>query len=465
MNGNNNNQKVPAASKVSSITSVSSSTSVAESAASLSKPPPPPPPSTTSTPTVITRYDSPPLVSSWNCLLVGFCLYVVAIKCPTLILIVAVVASKTCPQWFRYNDDAVTRRRLIRQFLDEQNAHHYEEDTEDDDDLVRTNGGGDDSSNDHSGRYSSSSSNNNTTSSNKIPIAYRRLIFCSPETGPPVDMIDEHYFENARGMLLATSIMVPKNRPLEDVAGIICFCHGYSDNASYLRRCEMVPIVVATQCACLFIDYEGHGKSDGNLTVVGTGSRSGHPILDDLVEDVAAYFEHTLRTHFTLAIDDDINSKNTMTRQQSRQQRNNKPKPKAPPVFLMGESMGGAVAYCVYEKHAHLFRNGGVIFMSPMLAIHSSMQPPPQITRMLRWLLARCPWIGYLPVTPQKGPPLDLLSFRVTAKALPYWNYPTRFGRPARLATANCLLEICQHIESSMDTFDAPFLVLHSTLR
>ena len=45
--------------------------------------------------------------------------------------------------------------------------------------------------------------------------------------------LEESYWMNDRGMALLTSTMVPKNGL---ITAVVCFCHGYMDNPSYLKR-------------------------------------------------------------------------------------------------------------------------------------------------------------------------------------------------------------------------------------
>ncbi len=87
-------------------------------------------------------------------------------------------------------------------------------------------------------------------------------------------------------MALCTSTMSPKD---QEAKGVLFFCHGFSDNMSFLKRhnlCRFVRegIAVAT------IEYEGHGRSDGPLGLI--------PDFDRLVGDVVHYFQEIAEHRF-----------------------------------------------------------------------------------------------------------------------------------------------------------------------
>jgi alpha-beta hydrolase superfamily lysophospholipase len=204
---------------------------------------------------------------------------------------------------------------------------------------------------------------------------------------------------NHRGFLLYTSILKPKNKPIK---AVVCHCHGYSDNPSYSRRKEMLRFV-ERGIALIMIDYEGHGRSDGTLGLVVD--------WDELVNDVSSYFKETVDTQFP-------NKK----------------------VFLMGESMGGAVAFCVYRKMPELF--SGVNFICPMAKIADDMLPPQWVIDTVRKVAGpkgEASIFGFLPIAPSKGD-LKEFSFKLASKRALLTRVPTVFGRKPRIATARELL-------------------------
>ena len=87
-------------------------------------------------------------------------------------------------------------------------------------------------------------------------------------------------------MLLYTSIMTPK---YQEAKAVLCFCHGYSDNASFLTRYEYMRFV-REGIAVIAIEYEGHGRSDGPSGLIYDWKQT--------VEDVVSFFDDTVRTRF-----------------------------------------------------------------------------------------------------------------------------------------------------------------------
>jgi acylglycerol lipase len=223
-------------------------------------------------------------------------------------------------------------------------------------------------------------------------------------------------------MLLMTSVMTPRKG---DIKAVVCFCHGYTDNCSFSKRMECQRLVKAG-IAFVTIEYEGHGRSDGPLGLISD--------WDELIDDVTQYFQHV--------VVDDKRFRNL-------------------PVFLMGESMGGAVSYSVYNRIPHVFR--GVIFVCPMCKISDDMLPPGYVIDFLKWIIGptgTTSLLGYLPIAPSRNNLSDV-THRVPEKAAMLSRCPTVFGRNPRLATARELIRVTQRISNNLSDFDAPFLVLH----
>lgn len=214
--------------------------------------------------------------------------------------------------------------------------------------------------------------------------------------------------------------MTPKSMPIR---AVVCFCHGYTDHASfssrmnYQRLCEKGIAVVS-------IEYEGHGRSDGLFGLIDN--------WNVMVGDVSSYFAEILHQKFQNV-----------------------------PAFLMGESMGGAVAYDTYNRLSKLFR--GVVFVCPMCKISDDMLPPQFVIDVLRWLIGptgTTSMLGFLPIAPAKNNLGDLVH-RVKEKGELSHRCPLNFARNPRLATARELINVTQRISATVAHFDAPFLVLH----
>lgn len=294
---------------------------------------------------------------------IGVLLFVLALIWPPLLLIVTAVLSITIPYALRENDDGESRRRLWNEFLKR----------------------GD------------------------LPVELR----CDD-----VDL-EETYWVNDRGMALLTSTMTPKNA--EPIA-VICFCHGYMDNSSFLKRIEYQRLV-RHGFAVAMIEYEGHGRSDGPNALI--------PCWDTLLRDVHAYHSHL--------------AAQTKFRGKKR--------------FLMGESMGGAIAYDLMARHRSDY--AGVIFVAPMLKI--SIAPPDWVVDLFYKIVGSPGTVSPLsimPIAPSKGDIPDL-SFKDKDKMRLALSAPTKYGRKPRLATARELMDATRRIYTTVDAFDAPFLVMH----
>ena len=223
-------------------------------------------------------------------------------------------------------------------------------------------------------------------------------------------------------MVLSTTIMTPRrNKP---VKAVVCFCHGYTDHVSFAKLIEFQRLCDAGLAFCA-IEYEGHGRSDGALCLIND--------WEELIDDVSSFFKQVTATRFPTL-----------------------------PAFLMGESMGAAVSYCVYNRIPTIFK--GVVFLCPMCKISDDMLPPQFVIDFMTWLIgpsgtART-LLGYLPIAPSKNDFHDLID-RIKEKSLRNARCPFAYGRNPRLATARELIGVTQRISASSSEFCAPFLILH----
>ncbi|EED92159.1 predicted protein [Thalassiosira pseudonana CCMP1335] len=221
------------------------------------------------------------------------------------------------------------------------------------------------------------------------------------------------------GMCLLTSTMVPKNNA--PIRAVICFCHGYMDNASFLKRIEYQRFV-QKGFAVVMIEYEGHGRSDGTNALI--------PCWETMISDVQQYFHYITQTKFP-----------------------------GKKVFLMGESMGGAVAFDLMSRYRSCYE--GVIFVCPMVKV--MIVPPAWVVNLFYKIVGASGTVNsfsVMPFAPSKGN-IPMLSFKVKEKMLLATSVPTGYGRKPRLATARELLNTTKRISASVGQFDAPFIILH----
>jgi len=228
------------------------------------------------------------------------------------------------------------------------------------------------------------------------------------------------YWTNSRGSLMYYTILTPKTQPIK---AVVCHCHGYLDTATYTKRKELTRMP-QRGIAVIMVDYEGHGRSDGTLGLIVDWNL--------LVNDVHSFFKEITQKEFP-----------------------------GKKVFLIGESMGGAVAYTIIKAHPDVY--AGVNFVAPMCKIAQGMMPPQWVIDLCRKLAGptgKVTAIGYLPIAPSKGD-LKMLTFKLAHKRALCSRAPSIFARKPRFATARELLNATKAISESLGEFSAPFLVQH----
>ena len=228
--------------------------------------------------------------------------------------------------------------------------------------------------------------------------------------------------ENNRGMLLNTVILTPKNQPMK---AIICFCHGYSDNISYCKIMDYSRLVQEGNIAFVGIEYEGHGLSDGSMAYIENWNH--------VIDDISTYFTEITSSHPLFLPSETSTNKNHLMKN----------------IFLMGESMGGAVAYDVFHRIPQLFR--GVLFVCPMCKISDDMLPSPIIIDCFKRLIEIFPWIGYLPIAPSKKS-INQVTYKCPKKLQLASLSPFNYHRKPRLCTARELIDTTIRLTADNDT-------------
>jgi alpha-beta hydrolase superfamily lysophospholipase len=135
----------------------------------------------------------------------------------------------------------------------------------------------------------------------------------------------QEYVTNSRGMKLFSCSWVP-NSP----KALVFLCHGYAVECSVTMRGTGERLASAGY-AVYGLDYEGHGRSDGLQGYV--------PEFQGLVDDCYAFFV----------------AKATDTRTSSGRR------------FLLGESMGGAVALLLHRARPDFWT--GAVLVAPMCKV------------------------------------------------------------------------------------------------
>ncbi|XP_054784409.1 caffeoylshikimate esterase-like isoform X1 [Prosopis cineraria] len=122
--------------------------------------------------------------------------------------------------------------------------------------------------------------------------------------------------------------------------------------------------------------------------------------------------------------------------------------------YLLGESMGGAVALLLHRKKPHFW--DGAILVAPMCKIVDEMKPSPLVINMLTALSKIIPTWKLVPTK-------DIvdLAFKDSEVRKQIRNNPLCYkGRP-RLKTGHELYRVSTELEQTLREVSLPFLVLH----
>ncbi|CAM9744924.1 unnamed protein product [Heterosigma akashiwo] len=156
-------------------------------------------------------------------------------------------------------------------------------------------------------------------------------------------------------MALYSQSFRPNN---QEPKGLMLLCHGYAETSLWYFR-DIAMDWVKEGYACVALDYEGHGKSDGLHAYI--------PDFDKMVDDVAVFHEKVAA----------------------------RPENAGLPRFLHGESMGGAVAIELSLRRPQLYQ--GMVLQAPMCKISEKVKPPAPIIGALRGLARIFPERAWTP--------------------------------------------------------------------
>ncbi|XP_051148652.1 caffeoylshikimate esterase-like [Andrographis paniculata] len=166
------------------------------------------------------------------------------------------------------------------------------------------------------------------------------------------------------------------------------------------------------------VDCEGHGKSSGMLGLI--------PNFDNLVDDLFNCFTA-------------ISKK----KENERKMR-----------FVMGESMGGAMALRLHLKDPDFW--DGAVLVAPMCKIAEEMKPSPLVIKALTSLARLAPTWKLTPSPDIVDSAFRDPRVRQQIRSNPY----TYKGRP-RLQTSHELYKACLDLEKRLREVSLPFIVLH----
>nr|CAD1817594.1 unnamed protein product [Ananas comosus var. bracteatus] len=219
---------------------------------------------------------------------------------------------------------------------------------------------------------------------------------------------EEEFILNSRGLKLFTCRWLPANR---EPKALVFLCHGYAVECSITMRGTGTRLAKAGY-AVYGLDYEGHGKSSGLQGYIAS--------FDDVVDDCSNYFTSIC------------------------ERGENKKKKK----FLLGESMGGAVALLLHRKRPN--------YWDGLILIADEMKPHPIVINILAKLSTIIPTWKIIPTNDIINSAIKNPEWREEIRNNPYCYK----GRP-RLKTGSELLMASLDIEKNLDKVSLPFIIVH----
>ncbi|KAK3004384.1 hypothetical protein RJ639_019220 [Escallonia herrerae] len=243
----------------------------------------------------------------------------------------------------------------------------------------------------------------------------QQLDHCLFKMAPAGIRTEEWYERNSKGQEIFCKSWLPK--PGVPIKGALCFCHGYGDTCTFFFE-GIAKRISASGYGVYAIDHPGFGLSEGLHGYVSN--------FDGIVDNVIEQY----------------------TKIKGR------PEIRGLPCFILGQSMGGAVALKVHLKEPHEW--DGVVLVAPMCKIAEDMKPPEPLQKVLI-LLSRV--LPKAKLIPKKD--LAELAFRdPTKRELASYNVIC-YNDQTRLKTAVELLTATNDIERRVEQVSAPLLIIH----
>ncbi|KAI3816517.1 hypothetical protein L1987_16218 [Smallanthus sonchifolius] len=227
----------------------------------------------------------------------------------------------------------------------------------------------------------------------------------------PSGIRTEEWFEmNSKGQEIFCKSWLPK--PGVRIKAAVCFVHGYGDTCTFFFE-GIAKRIAASGYGVYAIDHPGFGLSEGLHGYV--------PNFNDIVDNVIEQY----------------------TKIKGR------PEVRGMPRFLLGQSMGGAVALKVHLKEQREW--DGVVLVAPMCKISEEMKPPEPLQKVLIFLSRLTPKAKLVPAKD-----LAELAFRDPQKRkLADYNVIT-YSDQTRLKTAVELLNATNELESQVKKVSSP---------
>ncbi|XP_065013594.1 caffeoylshikimate esterase-like isoform X3 [Musa acuminata AAA Group] len=244
---------------------------------------------------------------------------------------------------------------------------------------------------------------------------HRRLDHFLFKIAPTGIQMEERYEMNSKGVEVFWKSWLPK--PGTTTKAALFFCHGYGSTCTFFFE-GIAKIIADAGYAVFAMDYPGFGLSQGLHGYI--------PSFDGMVD-------HVIEQYAAIRAMEGV-----------RELRH----------FLLGQSMGGAVALKIHLKQPEEW--DGVLLVAPMCKIAEEVTPPGPVLKALTLMSYVLPEAKLFP---QKD--LGVLSFRDPTKRKVAELNVISYSDQMRLRTAVELIKATQDIESQLKKVRSPLLILH----
>lgn len=241
------------------------------------------------------------------------------------------------------------------------------------------------------------------------------LDHCLFKMAPKGIQMEENFETNSKGVEIFWKSWLPREGTPTKAA--LFFCHGYGDTCTFFFE-GVAKRIAAAGYAVYAMDYPGFGLSYG---------------LHGYIASFDGMVDHVIEQYGRIRGRKDVQGL---------------------PHFLLGQSMGGAVALKVHLKQPKEW--DGVLLVAPMCKISEDVTPPALVLKALSILSCLLPEAKLFP---QKD--IGDLGFRDPVKRKLCEYNAISYNDQMRLRTAVELLKATKDIESQLEKICSPLLILH----
>jgi len=226
--------------------------------------------------------------------------------------------------------------------------------------------------------------------------------------------LKEGSFMNTRGFKLYSKYYTPRDK--NKIKALVFLVYGYSDHLNSPKNVIKSTYLCERNYAVFTFDHQGHGKSEGLVGYIDS--------FNSLIDDTLLYID-IIRKEYG----------------------------KDKKVFILGESMGGAIALKIAINN--LISVDGYVLVAPMCKISPKVQPPFWVIPILKAMSYIFPTLALIP----DGIPTQ--SYKLPEKARETLDDPLCYNGYIRLATGRELLDITFELGARLEKVLSPFIVVH----